>query len=415
MKKKNQVDKNHQVEHNTGCTGMSRRNLLKTAGVAIAGMAIPLKLTSCYDGTNGEADNSALNASMLVGGDTAENAILLPKPAAPVGTATVGIARNLLSTELMVRKAIELAGGLGDIKAGDTVCIKPNITGPYVPIVLNHRIYTDPKVLRAVIRAVKDRTAAKNITVAEATAFNLNTKLWAWETGHIAVCNDEGVNFVGWETGDYTYVFSKEWKYIEKPLRMPTCLLDGTFKHFIGVPFLKNHEMVPGTDVDYTCCIKQHVGVCNPIDRIGGQGLFDTTSTPAYLLGIHSKYLGEIAAELHLMVPKHTMDIVDATDCILTGGPALVNMTVGHPNVVIASRDTVAADSLAVAILRYHASITKNVNTGELIDKPYVNKSVWAQAQIVRAQQLNLGRIKSKIVVKQSGVLEMSKILAKWS
>jgi uncharacterized protein (DUF362 family) len=165
--------------------------------------------------------------------------------------------------------------------------------------------------------------------------------------------------------------------------------------------------------VDYTACIKQHVGVLNPVDRIGGQGLTDTTSTPAYLLGIHSKYLGKVAAELHLMVPKHTMDIVDATDCILTGGPAGVGMTVAHPNVIIASKDTVAADSLAVAVLRYYATITKTV-LGYKVSKPYVNKSVWDQAQIVRAQELNIGRKKENIVIKQDGVGNIDAILSKW-
>ena len=58
----------------------------------------------------------------------------------------------------MVNRAIELAGGLDEIRNGDTVVIKPNLTTGYS---LPSRVTTHPEVLRAVIRAVKARTPAE--------------------------------------------------------------------------------------------------------------------------------------------------------------------------------------------------------------------------------------------------------------
>jgi uncharacterized protein (DUF362 family) len=391
---------------------VSRRDCLKAGGAALAAMALPLGLASCdgsiaYDDTPDPGSPPEAPVDPSSPGASEASSLTLPKLNAPQGGVTVGIARHL-NIQTMVNNAISLAGGLDDIKQGDTVCIKPNITGPFVPVALNFRISTSPLVLWAVIRAVKTRTAAHNITVAEASAFNWPTLGEAAETGILAVCIAEGVKFQPWEWAPYSYVCSPKWQYLKKPLRMPKSLADGKFKHFIGVPFLKNHELCVGTDAEYTCCIKQHVGVCNPIDRLGGQGLISTTSVPAHMLGIHSVHLGEICAELHMMVPKHTMDIVDATDVILAGGPAGPAMTVVHPHLVIASKDTVAADSLSLAVMRHYATIVPTL-------RPYVHKSVWEQAQIVRAQELGLGRAKEDIVVKQSGVKEIESILKKWS
>ncbi|MCJ7652791.1 MAG: hypothetical protein MUO75_03695, partial [Actinobacteria bacterium] len=72
------------------------------------------------------------------------------------------------------------------------------------------------------------------------------------------------------------------------------------------------------------------------------------------------------------------------------------------------SIDRVACDSVALAVLRYYAS-----QMG--ISRPYMEKSVWDQAQIVRAQELNLGRNKNRIRAAGEGVAEIDGILAQWS
>lgn len=368
----------------TMCPDMGRRNFLKGIGTgAVASIVAPaiLPLAGCDSG----------NSSGGCNGD----AIELEVPAPPTGTATVSIVAKT-DIEEMVRTAVTLAGGLDEIGAGDTVVIKPNLT---VPVFTPARpMTTHPEVVRAVIRMVKEKTAASNITLAEASAFGSDTATAARVTGIMAVVREEGINFVGWQNGPYTAVTSSALDYLSWPFRVPTSIAEKQFDHFINVPILKNHEMVDIANADYTCCIKAHVGVLNPDDRNNGGGG----------VGIHTKNLGEIVAELSLAVPVHTMNVVDALTIMLTGGPASLVADFANPGLILASKDRVACDSLAVAVLRYYAKLQN-------IDRPYVNKSVWAQASITQAQKLNLGRAKENIIVADEGVANISGILSNWA
>ena len=395
MKEEDKKDSQHIHNENEAmsCWNMNRRKFLQAMGtVSLAALVNPLDLLA------------------------ADSTVSLPLPAAPTGAVTVGVARGS-TIEAMVRSAVGMAGGLGAIKSGDKVLIKPNITGPNLG--LSARIYTSPNVLRAVIKMVKEKTAARNITVAEAAGFGAPTTPWAIETGIYSVCLLEGVNWVAWEDGPYTYVKSPYCKYVTYPWRVPTSIATNAFKHFINVPLLKNHDMCvndllqPNTDVDYTCCIKHSVGVMHPYDRLLGAQVDwnDLLSGKQSIVneGIHNQYLGENVAEMNLATPNITMNIVDALTPILKGGPANLIMTHCDANLILASTDRVACDSVAVAVLKHYA-----IKAGLTNVVPYVNKSVWAQAQIVRAQQLNLGRTKGNISVTSSGVSEINTILKQW-
>lgn len=355
------------VPESKGPTQMSRRNFLKNAGVAVAGMSLPLGMSACDGG---------------VGVQT------LTRPAAPTGIANVGVVRKSDVAE-MVRSAVELAGGLDEINAGDTVLIKPNIT--YYDNPNNPRITTTPEVLRTVIQMVKERTGARNITMGEATAFNGNTRQWAQQTGLLAVTQSEGVNFVAWETGSYTTVRIQGAQYLTHNFRIPTTVANGSFDHWINIPILKNHEMIPGANAEYTCCIKLQMGMVHQSDRNR----------------LHTRNLGNLMAEVNVAIPKTTMNVVDALEIVLTNGPGSDGEH-GQPGLIIASKDRVAADSLSVAVLRLYAQQQR-------INRPYVNKSVWRQAQITQAQQMNLGRQKSNIVVLDEGVDNIADILEMWA
>lgn len=350
---------------------MNRRCFLKSTGATVAGLSLPLGMAACDQGNGGAMGTQTLTP-----------------PPAPTGTANVGIVRSS-DVEEMVRSAVDLAGGLGEIRMGDTVLIKPNIT--YYDDPSNPRITTTPEVLRSVIRMVKERTGARNITVAEATAFGGNTMQWAQQTGLLAVAQSEGINFVPWETGGYTTVRIQGAQYLTHTFRIPTTVANGSFDHWINVPILKNHEMIPGANAEYTCCIKLQMGTVNQGDRNR----------------LHTRNLGDMMAEVNVAIPKTTMNVVDALEIVLTDGPGSSGEH-GQPGLIIASKDRVAADSLAVAVLRLYAQQQR-------INRPYVNKSVWRQAQIVTAQRLNLGRQKSNIVVLDEGVNNINEILQMWA
>ncbi|MDJ0764288.1 MAG: DUF362 domain-containing protein [Myxococcota bacterium] len=386
------------------CFEIDRRGFIRVAGVTLAGMSLSPMLTGCD-----------------------ENPHELPELDPLTDTATVGITRKD-SIEEMVRTAIDLAGGLDEIKHGDSVVVKPNITGP--DFLFPARVYTHPEVLRAVIKVVKEKTDSRCITIAEASGYRMPTKWWAADTGILDMAQEEGVNFLAWENDPYRVVTSNAFEHIHYKFRMPLSLFDGSFDHFINVPILKNHESIIGSNTDFTCCLKSIVGVLHPIDRlIAGEGLTDDeadeilsemsiseyasefgpgTRRPGPTTGIHKANLGEIIAEMNLAIPKMAMNVVDAVSIILTGGPADATMDTADPGLVLASKDRVACDALAVAVLKRYAK-------QQGIDRPYVDKSVWQQAQIKHAQKFNLGRTKENIVIADDNVDNIDAILAEWA
>lgn len=354
-----------------GLAQMNRRNFLKKTGATMAGMSLPISMAACDPNNGGTSGIKTLSP-----------------PSAPTGIANTGIVRSS-DVEEMVRTAVGLAGGLNEIRIGETVLIKPNIT--YYDDPSNPRITTTPEVLRAVIKMVKERTGARNITLGEATAFNGNTRTFAQQTGLLAVAQSEGINFVAWETGSYSTVRIQGAQYLTHNFRIPTAVANNSFDHWINVPILKNHEMIPGANAEYTCCIKLQMGTVHQSDRNR----------------LHTRNLGNIMAEVNVAIPKTTMNVVDALEIVLTDGPGSSGKH-GQPGLIIASKDRVAADSLAVAVLRLYARQQR-------VNRPYVNKSVWQQAQIVHAQKMNLGRRKSDIVVRDEGVDNINEILQMWA
>ncbi len=77
----------------------------------------------------------------------------------------VGMAGNRDSTYSLVRKAVGLAGGMGFIKKGDSVLIKPNLnTGDPPPA------STNPEVVYEVIRMVKEKMPSR-IVVGDRSSF----------------------------------------------------------------------------------------------------------------------------------------------------------------------------------------------------------------------------------------------------
>jgi uncharacterized protein (DUF362 family) len=371
-------EKLHDLDRLWPAKGLSRRTFLKISGVVVAGLALPIGCSSSQPAEDVRADGVHR----------------LTMPPVPIGAATVGIV-GYGDIAAKVYRAIELAGGLNEIQSGDTVVIQPNLTTGYE---LAPRVTTHPEVQRAVIRAVKERTEAANITVAEASSYmDPSTLAVAQNVGVFDVVLSEGVNFLAWEDEEYIDTTCFDFENIGFRIEIPKSLTDSRFKHFINVPMLKNHDQVSRTNVDYTCCIKNHVGVLSRQKRTTGGGK-----------GIHTKDLGERVAELNLAAPVHTMNVVDALTVILSGGPASGDMHWTEPGLILACKDRVACDSVGLAILRHYAS-------QQGVSRPYVEKSVWEQAQIRRALQLNLGRNSNNIEIAHDGVNDINGIMAKWN
>ena len=73
--------------------------------------------------------------------------------------AVIGAAGVKDSIDAAVFAAVMAAGGLDEIKSGQTVMIKPNMCGPAISDRYPGRITTNPEVIRSVIKLVKARGA----------------------------------------------------------------------------------------------------------------------------------------------------------------------------------------------------------------------------------------------------------------
>ena len=380
-------------------SAMNRRKFLKDMGKgAVAAVAVPTlaPLAGC---DNENSDRWWNTGGRTRGCGSRLEKVKISKPnAPPSGTAVVGMAK-MATIRGTVEKAIQLAGGLSDIKQGDKVIIKPNI----VAMGWDVRPYTHPEVLRAVIKAIKARTAARNITVGEASYAgpgSNGTTANAEDSGILKVIDSEGVNFIAWDEDpatEYVEIECADMEYVGYNIEVPKALVDGTYEHFINVPVLKNHTW---QNAAFTCCIKSFVGTMNPENR-----------RPDWAAGTHEWLdLSKAVAELNLTTPKITMNIVDALSPVLVNGPLYPTGMITHDaGLVIASSDRVAADSLALAVLRYCASLNSSVN------EPYQDISVWQQPQITRAIELNLGRSSENIELAHEGVDDIDGIIAQWS
>jgi len=294
-----------------------------------------------------------------------------PRPSPPtrkypdLPVATVALAGSGKSIEQAMREAVEAAGGLAEIEKGQRVIIKPNMVTPSNGGMKTGRVTTNPEVIRAVIRIVKEKGA--HAIVGDRATYLDETAMV--ECGYSRVCKDEGAEAFPWIRDEYVRFFPGK-RHWSKGFRYPKVVADAD--HFINVPILKNHEV---TAAEFTCCLKSFIGLCHPEDR--------WQKGPDAL---HTKNIGEKIAELNLC-KKPVINIVDATAIMINGGPggASRNSMWVDSNLILASKDRVACDSVALAVLRYYGEEKK-------VKKPYVGKSVWDNVQIYYAAEIGIGQ-----------------------
>jgi uncharacterized protein (DUF362 family) len=312
-----------------------------------------------------------------------------------VAKAVVGVAGVRDSIERAMEEAVEAAGGLSEIEKGQRVFIKPSMVGPSLGSFYPGRITTNPEVLRAAIRLVKRRGA--KVLVGDRGSF---PELAFRTTGLARVCEEEGAQPYLFPFADYEWFKpgQRHWSY---GFRVPKILKQ--VDHFINLPILKNHE---AANAEFTCCLKAFVGVCHPEDRF--QAGDDA---------LHTRNISEKIAELNLCA-QPTLNIVDAITIMVRGGPGSGLMW-GDPlnkvavwvnaNLILAGRDRVACDSVALAALKLHAAEKK-------IQRSYVAKSVWDQPQIYYAAELGLGQAQPKnIAIEDVKVPRFDEIKANWA
>lgn len=292
-------------------------------------------------------------------------------------SADVGIARGSSMADA-VKKAVELAGGMSFIKDGQTVLIKPNVTGA-----LKSPTTTNPEVLYAVIKLVAER-GPKRIIVAD-RSFSAQFVTTSPKTidvmksvGHLDAVNQAisdvkaPVIAVGLEDAEAELEKLGKpkntplWRTIkpEKASHWPNGFelaeLLFAVDHVINVPVIKTHFQAW-----FTMSMKAFVGMSHHRSRRefhqtwkGEGGLFDQKRTSSRRRGVQ-KDLAEEAKEIAPFVNRlaelnlgltPAMNIMDGSSCFVFGGPS--SGDTAEPKVVVASRDRIAADVTGVALLR---------------------------------------------------------------
>jgi uncharacterized protein (DUF362 family) len=327
--------------------------------------------------------------------------------AAPVSDAKadVGIARGS-NMEDAVRRAVRLAGGMDFIKEGQTVLIKPNVTGA-----LKSPTTTNPEVLYATIKLVAER-GPKRIIVAD-RSFSAQFVETTPKTidvmkrvGHLDAVNQAitdvkaPVVAVGLEdaAGEFERLGkpadTPHWRRIKHPLA--THWPDGfelaellfAVDHVINVPVIKTHFQAW-----FTMAMKAFVGMSHHRSRRefhstwkGEGSLFDQKRTSSRRRGVKkdpAQEAEEIApfvnrlAELNLGIAP-ALNILDGSISFVFGGPS--SGDTAEPKLIVASRDRIAADATGVAVL-------KSIGTEERLQ----DRSIWENPFIKHGIKIGLG------------------------
>ena len=340
------------------------------------------------------------------------------KPAMP--NADVGIARGS-NMEEAVRKAVGLAGGMDFIKEGQTVLIKPNVTGA-----AKNPTTTSPEVLYAVIKLCAER-GPKRIIVADRSFSPLfitstpKTVDVMKEVGQLDAVNQAisdakaPVVAVGLEDcADELEKLGRKlttggdkdagmWRRIkpEKAEHWPNGFelaeLLFAVDHVINVPVIKTHFQAW-----FTMSMKAFVGMSHHRARRefhtsfkGNSNLADQKSSGSRRrLGPEGRKedieeaspLVNRVAELNLGITP-AMNILDGTSSFVFGGPSHGDSV--DPKLIVASRDRIAADATGVAVLKRYGT-ERRLQRYSVWENPFLQHGIKIGLGIGSREQLNL-------------------------
>lgn len=226
--------------------------------------------------------------------------------------------------EAAVRRAVQIAGGLGDIvRSGNTVIIKPNLVAPRPP---ESGATTDPRVCKAIADMVQELGARP--VIAESSFVGLDTEEAILAAGY------DGLRSKGYEVMDLKQkgipkvTVPVPGGTVLKEVSLPKVIVDADV--IISVPKMKTHDQA-----GVTLAVKNMKGVL---------------SDPWKRKFHHTLGVFESTAEL-LMVAKPSFAVVDGIIAMQGLGPAF-----GEPlemDLIIAGRDAVAVDAVTCAVMGF--------------------------------------------------------------
>jgi len=343
-------------------SNLTRKDFLNLSFLAVSGVLLA-GLVGCFNKmnpiniiknttTSGTTDNTGAKESASSKETQPQNETTATSQ--PEKKAVMGIAGGEDKISVLVGKAIELAGGLGFIKKGSTVLIKPNInTGDPHPASAN------PEVVYEIINLVKKQNPYR-ILVGDRSGYWLDTIDCMKKSKIYDAVVSAGAEVYPFDDEEWIQVKPKNAQNWPDGYKIPKILIDAD--HIISVPVLKTHFIA-----NFSIAIKNWVGILYPKDRTAGLHPYNSDKT----------VFGSKLAELHLSrLPSFI--ITDCTRVFVDGGPSTGKAV--DANMIYATNDIIANDVLGLAIL-------KTLGTIDIIQ----DNSPWIQPQIKRAVELELG------------------------
>jgi uncharacterized protein (DUF362 family) len=323
------------------------------------------------------ADNAGAGSGVPAAGSGAAGTT-----STPAGKTVVAVVKKG-NVEEAVMRAIELAGGLGDIQEGQTVFIKPNAVNDRALGMTGIR--TSNEVLAAVVKAVKARKPGK-ITVGDRSARTFP------DTARILMAS--GMRDAALAAGaDEVYAAKspadapEEWLLLQPPMYEVTWQDAGGLyamrkilesDHLINVPTCKNHHYAL-----YSLSMKAFMG-----------GIGDSTRDPIHFrdsVGGNFNAIGRDLAILNQMF-KPTMNIIDATTALVNGGPEGdgANAVRVPAGMVFASKDRIAVDAAAVSLMQVLLE-TANVPMPDAANAALKRDPAWKMPQVANGIERGIG------------------------
>ncbi len=278
--------------------------------------------------------------------------------------------------EAMVRESVSLMGGLKRIGVrGKTVLVKPNVvSGRKNPTT------TNPAVVKAAVKILYEEGASKVYVGDMSALLRLPTKNNMEKTGIKKAAEDAGAQVVFFDDHEWIKVKIPKGKYI-KEVEVSEWMFGAD--RIVNLPVIKTHR-----SAQYSICLKNFVGATHFKQR------------PYF---VDSRHWEEVVSEINLAYTPD-LNIVDGTTTMVEGGPWKGREV--ETNLVIASGDRVAADTVGLALIKSYG-----------LWKSVALRSVWDQRQIRRAAETALGagkRDEIKLVTASKGKIpEFDDLLGK--
>lgn len=333
---------------------LTRRHLLQSATVAVGAAA-----AGCADETtDAPADE--------------------PIVAVPEGMSAVGVVGNP-DVAAAVERAVALAGGINEIRPGQTVFIKPNAVHPatrgFVAVV------TSAEVLQAVIRLVKRRRPGR-IIVGDRPSRIFQSELVFRLTGMREAAMAAGADEV--YEPPTPMRDPSAWVMVQPPGWQDTWGAQGGIlamrkiveaDHFIEIPVCKNHRWA-----GVSLSMKNLIGAVGDSSRDAFH----------FNEGDPDRLSRDIAVMNQAFRPL--MSIIDARAALINGGPEGVGtdrVTV-TPGLIFAGRDRVALDAAAASLIKLELERTA-VPMPDAVHAFLRRTRVWSLPQIVHGIERGLG------------------------